>query len=103
MLMTSAAAASATTVPSPRAFMLFPLTVGGCQSTPAWGPGREGRMRAQPGVDEPGRPAHVGPHGPVDLCGRSGAVQVLREAPELDPPQAEQRGGRDQRLWIIRA
>src|ERR1700722_12936920 len=37
MLMTSAAAASATTVPSTRAFMLVPLTVGGCQNTPGCG------------------------------------------------------------------
>jgi hypothetical protein len=39
----------------------------------------------------------------VHLGGRPGAVQVFRQALELDAPQAEQGGGRDLRLRVIRA
>lgn len=45
----------------------------------------------------------VGPHGPVDLLRSPGAVQVSGQSLELNAPQAEQGGGRDLRLWVVRA
>jgi hypothetical protein len=60
-------------------------------------------QRAQAGVDELGCAVDVGSHGPVDLGGCAGAVQVCGQPLELDTPQAEQRGGRDLRLRVVRA
>jgi hypothetical protein len=59
--------------------------------------------RPQSGVDEVGGPVDLGAHGVVDLRGGSGAVQVFRQSLELNAPQAEQGGGRDLRLWVVRA
>ncbi|MGO8895932.1 MAG: hypothetical protein ACLQB1_40470 [Streptosporangiaceae bacterium] len=51
---------------------------------------REGRERVQSGADEAGCAADICGHCLVDLGGCAGAIQVFRQGPVLDAPQAEQ-------------
>src|SRR6476469_2536315 len=53
---------------------------------------RDGRERAQSAVDDLGGAVDLGAHGLVDSRRSPAAVQVFRQGPELNAPQAEQGG-----------